>query len=362
MAALSDAITASDVQDILRAQVSPEIADKISVTERLAGKFAVSLDLTHIKGSRAYSDDQRIKDVNIQAMRIIAEVLDKCAATKDIVNASVKLRHIDFSHSDTTTRALFHHGYFNETKFKGETINSFRAYYGALRKQVTSLDYSNSELHAIALDNLSVRLPKITFLKADHCERLYGEDISAPGSPSNSLKHMSLVGTHITAQQLRRLEAIFPDLIYIDVSQDPKSLFMGIKDITTFETSYAPTVLKCGHVFDKEVVEKVSTCPNCRDPITKKFPANFTITRLEKNENGWGATVLDFNRNPLGEAVYFHPACGNLFTQESLGEIFGFDGSNTLERAQCYQCPGCAVMEKISVMDLMRVYPSLEDE
>lgn len=207
----------------------------------------------------------------------------------------------------------------------------------------------------------------LTKLSLDYCKEVDAFQ-DAVNSAMPQLEELSIVGSRlrIDPQGLKELHVKCPKLRQLDYTQrmgievDTLKL-LGVTDPVTLSTIIDPVLYPCGHIMGKAVAKADQCYSHCASGPHQPFCPK--ITRFEFLGR-WTVRLVDFSRNNLEGRIFYHPNCGNLFTDKSLQEILGIMGTDKeiLTTARELQCPGCVIDPALmhgKALQLLRIYPEL---
>jgi hypothetical protein len=253
----------------------------------------------------------------------------------------------------------------SNNKISGQSI--LQIDFKEIKGRITELSFNNTLISSRGFFYLK-DLPALKKLSLDYCSKL--DTIHrAESSPWPLLEELSIVGSQYRIGPVR-METIaqkFPGLRKLDCTQligvrGKQTKLLGVTDPVTLSTVIDPSVYSCGHIVGLETVVKTNKCyVNCKSRKLDRFQPN--MTRFEKLNERWTVKLIDFKRRDLASNSFYHIACGNLFTKETLQEILEQEGSDQrlMRIAKDILCPGCEVNPQIEAFPfgLIKVFPEL---
>jgi hypothetical protein len=336
--------------------------------ELLKDKVIIALDFSHHPLLNSLIDTNTANE-NARTLLFQAFELEKALRANGFPRAHLVLEELDLSCTRVSGKSLLD----TVTIFVRDEAGLKKVFLNVvpedLLKTIRKVNFSSTAISTVGLYEMR-RLARISHLFADYCPNVNEIALNlVAAEPCNTeLKELSLVGITLTYRPdlFKRLASRFPNVSVIYMTQPIESpKLLGIKDAVTLGSIVKPVALDpCGHIVG---IENLSTrverlnCDTCRQIVKKILPVKLPITRFSLEGMHWKVAVLDYQRKPLSDRVFFHPDCSHFYNAQSLIELFKLNfeqqanDRTLIEACQGKHCPGCT--KPVLLLNLMRVYP-----
>lgn len=250
-----------------------------------------------------------------------------------------------------------------------------KALYRDIIYSITEVDFTHTNITFRGLKFMN-RLPYLEKVVMDYCKNTT-KFVDISSTACTKVKSISLIGTAICSvpDLYYSLGKKFPNVTNFEFTQphfDGKdSKFLGLIDAITDQSTISPHILvPCGHIFSRENAGKqlkIKECWLCRNTVEKIVDGAIFQTRMTKEDDVWKVDVIDFNRNPLSDRVFYHPNCRQAFNIDTIESITkeSFDKASdavVIDACTEIECPGCIKLGQDRKLEIIRIFPTPTDK
>jgi len=230
---------------------------------------------------------------------------------------------INLSTTEASMRAVF-----NGKDGNGKAISREK------ELEVLNLSYTPTSHRSLLVLHRMINLRK---LYLDFCPSLRRSgknifDLLLKKDPIPHLQVLSVVGTSkiLSDDWLKNVDLSGPSIERVYFTRVPGTKALGWNDVIMMQTMRDPVLLPCGHIADRESIQKFGKCSICRCALRSHLVSiNPAITCVYRQDNGWKAHIVDTLRKPLDGCVLFHPSCGAFYNLVSLQKLYNIGLGHT---------------------------------